>query len=150
MQTHASEWFWERKFIQRHVLLISLEHSPSRKTLTGTDSSVTADLGMVSDCPCAYRVDEKKLQRQVLGPRVPVSRFRNLDDASLDLLPLDRFELLVSGDLVQNPIQETGDPCRCCQIAVAAVIMSDLSAVYAVEAPRSATIGDVYVGDLVV
>ena len=70
----------------------------------------------------------------MLGLRVSVSRFRNLDDASLELFPLDGLEPWVSSDLVQNPIQETVDPCRYCQIAVAAVIMGDLNAVYAVEA----------------
>ena len=34
----------------------------------------------------AYSADEERLQRQVLGPRVPVSWFRNLDDVSLDLV----------------------------------------------------------------
>ena len=78
----------------------------------------------VSDCYYACSVDEKRLQRQVLGPRVPVSWFSNLDG----------FEPWVPSDLVQNPIQETVDPCRYCQIAVAAVIMGDLNTVYAVEA----------------
>ena len=82
-----------------------------------------------------------------------MSWFSNLDDVSLDLLPLDGFEPWVSSDLVQNPTQETVDPRRCCQIAVAA-IMGDLNAVYAVEAAHrrqlSATIGDVYIADLVI
>ena len=34
----------------------------------------------------------------------------------------------------KNPIQETVNPRRYCQIAVAVVIMGDLNAVYAVEA----------------
>ena len=88
----------------------------------------------VSDCYCAKSVDEKRLQRQVLGPRVPVSWFRNLEDASLALLLVEGFEPWVSIDLVQNPIQETVDPRRYYQIAVAAVIMGDSNAVYAVEA----------------
>ena len=46
----------------------------------------------------------------MLGPRVPVSWFTNLEDPSLDLLPIDGFRPWVSGDLVQNPIQETVDP----------------------------------------
>ena len=89
-------------------------------------------------------------------------------------MPLDGFEPWGYSDLVQNPIQETVDPRRYCQMAVAAVIMGDLNAVYAVEAahrrqllsvgslqsrtmllpgcafPRSATIGDVYIDDLVI
>ena len=44
------------------------------------------------------------------------------------------FEPWISSDLVQNPIQKAVDPRRFCQIAVAAVIMGDLNAVYAVEA----------------
>ena len=41
---------WERKFLQCHLLLISLvEHSPSLRILIGTDSSVTADLPMVQN-----------------------------------------------------------------------------------------------------
>ena len=89
-------------------------------------------------------------------------------------MPLDGFEPWEYSDLVQNPIQETVDPRRYCQMAVAAVIMGDLNEVYAVEAahrrqllsagslqsrtmllpgcafPRSATIGDVYIDDLVI
>ena len=84
----------------------------------------------VSDCYYAESVDEKRLQRQ----RVPVSWFRNLDDASLDLLFFDGFEAWMYSDLVRNPIQETVDPRRYCQIAVPAVILGDLNAVYAVEA----------------
>ena len=60
--------------------------------------------------------------------------FRNLDDASLDLLPLDGSEPWVYSDLIQNPSRDTVDPRRYCQIAVAAVVMGDLNAVYAVEA----------------
>ena len=99
------------KFIQRHLLLISLvEHLPSPRTLIGTDSSVAADLEMVrkdawesvnrihfrdvSDCYYAFCVDEERLQRQVLGPSDPVSRFRILGDASLDLLLLRRIRTL--------------------------------------------------------
>ena len=47
---------------------------------------------------------EERLQRQVLGPRVPVSWFRDLEGASLDLLPMTDFEPLVRSDLV--PIQK--------------------------------------------
>ena len=66
------------------------------------------------------------IQRQALGPRVLVSWFTNLDHTSLDLLPLDGFEPWLSNNVVQNPIQEEVDPCRYCQIALAAVIMGDL------------------------
>ena len=90
------------------------------------------------------------------------------------MLPVEGFEPWVSSDLVQNPIQETANPRRYCQIAVAAVIIGDLGAVNAVEAVhrpqllsvgslqtrtklipgcafhRSATIGDVYIDDLVI
>ena len=45
-----------------------------------------------SDCHYAKNVDEERLQRQVLGPRVRVSWFGNLEDASLDLLPIEGFE----------------------------------------------------------
>ena len=57
---------------------------------------------------------------------------RELEDVILDLLPLDGFEPSVSG--VQNPSQETVDPRRYCQVVVAAVIMGDSNAEYAVEA----------------
>ena len=79
-------------------------------------------------------MDGKRLDRQVLGPKVPVSWFRNLDDTSIDLLPVDDSEPCISSDPVQNPIQIAVDPRRFCQIAVAAVTMGDLNAVYAFEA----------------
>ena len=103
-----------------------------------------------------------------------MSWFRNLDDASLDLLPFYCIEPWISSDLVQNPIQIAVDPRWFCQTAVAAVTMGDLNAVYAVEAahrrqllsvgfsqtrsmllpgyafPRAATMGDVSSDDLVI
>ena len=54
----------------------------------------------------------KILFRQVLGPRVPVSWFRNLDDTSIDLLLVDVFEPWISSDIVQNPIQIAVDALR--------------------------------------
>ena len=45
----------------------------------------------VSDCYHACSLDEQRFFRQVLGPRVPVSWFRNLDDTSIDLLPINGF-----------------------------------------------------------
>ena len=59
-----------------------------------------------------------------------------MDDASLDLLPFDGSEPWVCSDLVQNPFQETVDPRRHCEMAVAAVIMGDLmrQAIKAVKA----------------
>ena len=158
---------WERKFFQRHLLLIFLvEHSPLLKTLdrdrfigdrrpqNGTerlirkchlpslhDSDASCNQVIVSSVFISVTfqivttlIDEERLQRQVLGLRVPVSWFRNIEDASLDLLPIEGFESWVSSDLAQNPIQEAVAPGRYCQIAVAAVTMGDLNAVYAVEA----------------
>ena len=107
--------------------------SPTQ-TSHASDCVIRTHFRDVSDCYNAERVDEERLQRQVLCPRVPVSWFRNLEDASLDLLPTERFEPWVSTDVVQNPIEETVDPRRYCQIAVAAVIMGDLNAACAVEA----------------
>ena len=106
----------------------------NRRLMLPSDSVIRVHFRDVSDCYNAESVDEERLQRQVLGPRAPISWFRNLEDASLDLLPVDEFEPWVSSDLVQNPIQETVGPRRYCQIAVAAVIMGDLNAVCAVEA----------------
>ena len=68
----------------------------------------------VSDCYYAKSVDVKRLFRQVLCPRVPVSWFRNLDDTSVDLLLVGGFEPWISSDLVQNPIQMEVDPRRYC------------------------------------
>ena len=90
---------------------------PLRRLMLASDCVIRMHLRDVSDCYYAKSVDEERLQRQVLGPRVPVSWFRNLEDTSLDLLPLEGFEPWVSSDLVQNPIQETVDPRRYCQIS---------------------------------
>ena len=60
-------------------------------------------------------MDEKRLDLQVLGPRVPVSWFRVLDSANVDLLPVDGFEPWISSDLVQNPIHTAVDPHRFCR-----------------------------------
>ena len=93
----------------------------------------------ISDCCYAESVDEERLQRQVLGPRVPVSWFRNLEDTSIDFLTVDGVEPWRSSNFVENPIHIAVDPRRLCQIAVVAVIMGDLNAVYAVVAASSPT-----------
>ena len=105
-----------------------------RRLMLPSDCVIRTHFRDVSECCYSESVDEERLQRQVLGPRVPVSWLRNLEDASLYLLPIEGFEPLVSSDLVQKPIQETVDPRRYCQIAAAAVVMGELNAVYAVEA----------------
>ena len=63
-----------------------------RRLMLPSDCVIRMHFLDVSDCYCAYSVDEERLHRQVWGRRVPVSWFRNLDDASLDLLPLDGFD----------------------------------------------------------
>ena len=88
-----------------------------RRLMLPNDCVIRIHFRDVSNCYYAYSVDEKRLQRQVLGPRVPVSWFGNLDDASVDLLPVDGFEPWVSSDLAQNPTQKAVDPCRYWQIA---------------------------------
>ena len=93
-----------------------------RRLMLPSDCVISIHFRDVSDCYYACGVDEKRLQRQVLGPRVPVSWFRNLDDASLDLVPLLGCTVILS------------KPRRYCQMAVAAVVMGDLNAVSAVEA----------------
>ena len=85
-----------------------------RRLKLPSDSVIRIHFRDVSDCYNAESVDEERLRRQVLGPRVPVSWFRNLEDANLDVLPIDGFDPWVSSDLVQNPIQETAGPLRYC------------------------------------
>ena len=113
-----------------------------------SDCEIRIHFRDVSDFYYAKNVGERRLQRQVLAPRVPVSWFCYLGDASLDLLPLDGLEPWVSSDLVQNPSRETVDPCRHGQMAVAAVIMGDLNPGCAFL--RSATIGDAHTDDIVI
>ena len=91
-----------------------------------------------------------------------MSWFRNLYDTSIDLLPDDGFEPWISSDLVQNPIQIAVDPRRFCQIvyAVEAAHRLQLSSLGSLQTrsmlvpgcafPRSATMGDVYIDDLVI
>ena len=153
----------------------------------------------VSDCSYDKSVDEERLQRQVLvrgfrcpGLQIWSTRISNcclLKELSLGCpLILSKIQFKKQSihvgivglpwqrsiDLVQNPIQETVDSRRYCQIAVAAVIMGDLNVVCAVEPAhrrqllsvgslqtrtmlipgcafsRSATIFDVCVDDLVI
>ena len=162
LQTHASEWFGKESssnVISSHLsggalsVLKDLDRDRfigDRRPRNGTERLIgkchltwaprLRRLMLPSDCVVRMHfrdvsvVDEERLQRQVLGPSVPVPCFKNLEDTILDLLPIEGFEPWVSSDLVQNPIQETVDPRRYCQIVVAVVIMGDLNAVYAVEA----------------
>ena len=63
------------------------------------------------------------MRRGYTGKWVPVSWFRNLEDTSLDLLPIEGFEPWLSSNLVQNPTQETTvDPLWYCRIAVASFV----------------------------
>ena len=106
------------------------------------DSDVTCYQAIVSSVFISVTFQSvttlKVLMRRGYSGKCWVRGFRclgsgNLEDASLDLLPIEGLEPLVSSDLVQKPIQETVDPRRYCQIAVA-VVMVELKAVYAVEA----------------
>ena len=61
-----------------------------RRLMLPSDCVIRIHFRDISDCYYAYSVDEERLQRQVLGPRVPVSWFSgNLEDASLDLQPIE-------------------------------------------------------------
>ena len=124
----------------------------------------------VSDCYCAYGVAEERLQRQVLGPRVPMSWIWNSGGRESRLRCLLKDLSLGVGSVILSKIQFkkqsvhvslVGKPWRRSSWAIC-------SAVYAVEAahrrqlsvrrvlansdqcwfqdvlfPRSATIGDV-------
>ena len=67
-----------------------------RRLMLPSDRVIRFHFGDASDCYYAYSVDEQRLCRQVLGPRVLVSWFRNLDDTSIDLLPVDGYPVILS------------------------------------------------------
>eukprot|EP00971_Amphidinium_carterae_P187688 3725056-Amphidinium_carterae.1 len=127
----------------------------------------------LSNCFYLFRVDEARLGRQVIGPRVPRSWFDNVSDVELDFAP--DFECWCSSDLGLSAGEEGAqlDPASYCQIAMAAVMMGDLGAVTVVQEAHSRmmvanrvlhpgeliggspefawhkTMGDVYIDDLV-
>ena len=74
-----------------------------RRLTLPSDCVIRVHFRDVSDCYHAESVDEERLQRHVLGPRVPVSWFRNLEDGGLDFSLIEGVEPWVSSDLVQNP-----------------------------------------------
>ena len=85
-------------------------------------------------CYCAYSVDEERLQWQVLGPRVLVSWFRNLEDTSLDSLPIDGFEPWVSSDSCPTSRTRNSRSTSVLSDSCGSGHHCDLNAAYAVEA----------------
>ena len=113
--------------------------------------------------------------KQVISPRIPRSWLEHLDDEIWDVVGTDEIESWVSQDLLKTctlvePVSESDN----CQIGMTAIVMGDVNAVYTLECahrrhllaaralhersllirglafPRTKTIGDVFMDDLVI
>jgi len=125
----------------------------------------------VRNCYYLYEVEEARFPKQIIGPRVPLSWFEDLEDESLD--DVEDCEPWLAADLRDHDGSRTEaeEVPGYMDLAVAGVIMGDLNAVFAVETahrrqllaaralrpssmlvpgtpfPRSDVITDVYVDD---
>ena len=75
-------------------------------------------------------VDEERLMRQIIGPRVPLSWIDDLDNEALDYA--DDIDEWVRSDLISGGDAAVVDD-RYMQVALAAVMMGDKNAVYMAE-----------------
>ena len=136
-------------------------------------------------CPCAptalpdtggcfYRFDNpaSRVSRQVTEPRLPKGWLTRIADESLDLLQDEVIQDWVSQNLVNTSFPKSRSEDHVCQLAMMAIVMGDVNAVYALQcahrrqvltAPsldgrslrhksvpftRSPTVWDVYIDDL--
>ena len=85
----------------------------------------------ISDCFYVFGVDEERLHRQVVGPRVPRSWFHDLENNEID--EKEVFDAWHFPDLFPGSCNSSVIPQKFCQLAISGVIMGDRDAVYAIE-----------------
>ena len=113
------------------------------------------------------QVDDQRLKRQIIGPRVPEDWFSDLANESDDFLPNSAFKPWLNSDLTDPPSKPGREP-GYVQVAIAGFMMGDKNAVAAPPTaasvlwsphcersletpfPREPVFGDVYVDDLAV
>ena len=127
------------------------------------------------DCLYWYEVPPSRVTKQVIGPRVPRSWLDHLDDENWDVVDTDEIESWVSQDLLEScTFEEPVSQLDYCQIGMTAIVMEGCQcSIYArmcspptmlaagalhersllirgLPFPRTTTIGDVFIDDLVI
>ena len=92
-----------------------------------TGCSGSPDRTRFSDCFCGFGVNAERLPRHAIGPRLPRSWSRDLDNEALAKQQWHYPDLFL-GSAVSSV-----NPHEFCQLAMAGAIMGDWNAVYVVE-----------------
>ena len=127
----------------------------------------------VRDCFYLFQVDEERLKRQIIGPRVPEDWFKDPENESKDFLPISAIKPWLMCDLTDPPCKPSRSP-GYVQVAIAGIMMWEKIAVAALQNahrrqllscgaltvqsllfpgtpfPREPVFGDVHVDDLAV
>ena len=127
------------------------------------------------DCFYLYEVPPSRVRKQVIGPRIHRSWLEHLDDDTWEVVDPDDIENWVPQDLRKTCASfEPDSELDFCQMGMTAIIMGDVNGVHTLECarrrqlfaaralnersllikglpfPRTKTIGDVYIDDLVI
>ena len=76
----------------------------------------------------SFQVDDERLKRQIIGPRVPEDWFADLDNESKDFLPTTAFKPWLISDLTDPPTKPSRAPGHV-QVLIAGIMMGDKNAV---------------------
>ena len=127
------------------------------------------------DCFYLQEVPALRVTKQVIVPHIPQSWLEHLDDENWDVVHTDEIESCVSQDLLETcTVVEHVSELYYCQVGITTIVMGDVTVVYTLECahrrhllaaralnersllirglhfPRTKTIGDVYIDDLVI
>lgn len=91
----------------------------------------------LSNCFYLFAVDEARLARQVIGPRIPRAWLADIEDETLDLM--DEFPSWWAADLGRAHRAEARSPDdrAFCQFAITGVMMGDIGAVTVIQEAHS-------------
>jgi hypothetical protein len=122
---------------EKPVGLCLLPYGPRLRRVQLKDNQyLRASVQDLSNMYYMFKVSEERLKRQVVGPRVPVSWFQNLESEADDFLPDESFlEAWHWADVRPRRADQTpwspsaGELPGMCQVALTAALMGDLNAV---------------------
>ena len=118
---------------ERLIHRVCLPYAPRlKRILLKNGYSLRLNLRDVRDCFYLFQVDDKRLKRQIIGPRVPESWFSDIENESKDFLPTSAFKPWLSSDLT-NPPDEPNHAPGYVQVAIAGIMIGDKNAAAALQ-----------------
>ena len=96
---------------ERLIHRASLPYTPRlKRILLKNGYSLRLNLRDACDCFYLFQVDDERLKRQIIRPRVPEDWFGDLDNESKDFLPTSAFKPWLSRDPTNPPDESNHVP----------------------------------------